>query len=251
MIVKPIFEQTTRYKEQSLIDRLTQEIIQIHGINTYYIPANRQNFDPIYGASDTTSYNDAYLIEMYVKNVFGFEGDREFMSKVAGLEIRDQIIFSVSRTRFMQEIGETINSTRPREADLIFFPQNNKCFQIKYVNQYEMFYQMGKIYTWEMTCELFEYSDETFNTGVPEIDRIQTIASTNILDYLLRDVDGTPLLTENGDFLVTDAYNFNRIDPLADNVNVQTEEESKGYIDWDNTRPFGEFSSDDTGSHQI
>ena len=251
MIVNPFFEQTSRITEQNLLDHIIQEVIQIYGINVYYLPATRQNFDPIYGASDITAYNSSYLIEMYVKNVLGFEGDREFMSKFAGLEIRDQLILSCSRQRFTDEIGNIINSSRPREADLIYFPQNNKCFQIKYVNQYEMFYQLGKIYTWEMTCELFEYSDETINTGIPAIDALQTTFSTNYMDYSILDTNGGPLLDVNGDFIMDTSYNLAHIDPLADNVNVTSEEEAQTYINWSATRPFGEPTGDDTGSHNI
>src|SRR6266571_3751723 len=101
-----MFELTHRYQEQSLLDRLTQEVIQIYGMNVYYIARTGQNFDPIYGQSDITKFEQNWLIEMYLKNVMGFEGDREFMSKIAGLEIRDQVIFSVSRTRFADEIGD-------------------------------------------------------------------------------------------------------------------------------------------------
>ena len=59
-----------------------------------------------------------------------------------------------------------------------------------------MFYQLGALQTWEMTCELFEYSDEQLKTGIPEIDSLQTKFSTNILDFTLKGEDGKYLTTD-------------------------------------------------------
>ena len=33
---------------------------------------------------------------------------------------------------------------------------------------------MGKGYVWECQCELFEYSDEEINTGITELDAVET-----------------------------------------------------------------------------
>src|SRR6186713_553653 len=111
-------------------------------MNVFYVPRNLNHFDPLLGADDQSSYDRTFLIEMYLKSVMGFSGDREFMSKFAGLEIRDQVVWSVSRKRFAEEIGGEIDSIRPREGDLIYFPVNERVFQIKHVDQYEMMYPL-------------------------------------------------------------------------------------------------------------
>ena len=74
-----------------------------------------------------------------------------------------------------------------------------------------MFYQLGALQTWEMTCELFEYSDEVFNTGIPDIDRIQSNYSTNILDYTIMDETGSPILDEQGNYIEMEQYNLDTI----------------------------------------
>ena len=38
-----------------------------------------------------------------------------------------------------------------------------------------MFYPLGTLYTWDVTCELFEYSNERISTGIPEIDSFETL----------------------------------------------------------------------------
>ena len=248
MIVNPIFYNVdSENVEQNLLNDLIVESIQIHGMNVVYIPRQLNNFDPLLGTDDQSSYTKTYLIEMYLKSIMGFSGDREFMSKFAGLEIRDQVVWTVSRTRFQADIGDDIGSIRPREGDVIYFPVNERIFQIKHVDQYEMMYPLGQAYTWEITCELFEYSDEHFDTGIHHLDRISEL-STNVLDYLITDTDGAPLMTSEGDYFVTDKYKLDEILPLTDNTHVEEEAEEKGYINWGESNPFSEDSS---GSHII
>jgi len=185
-----------------------------------YIPRVLTNYDDLLGEDAQSQYNQAILVELYIKSVDGFTGDGNFMSKF-GLQIRDQVVFSIAQRTFKQEVAIVTNQIRPNEGDLIYFPLNNKCFQIKYVNNKEMFYQFGALQTFELTCELFEYSNEQFNTGIPEIDKLQTNFSTNILDYTLFDEEGNYLLDENGDYLVVEAYKLDQINPAEENDAIQ------------------------------
>jgi len=47
-------------------------------------------------------------------------------------------------------------------------------FEIKFVEVERPFYQLGKNFVWECQCELFEYSDEEINTGITELDAVET-----------------------------------------------------------------------------
>ncbi|CAB4162846.1 neck protein [uncultured Caudovirales phage] len=223
--------------EQQLLENLIIEAIQIYGLDMYYIPRKLNNYDEVYGDDDQSSYETAYSIEMYIKSVDGFSGDGNFMSKF-GIEIRDRVIFSVAQRRFSEEVGEFTTQVRPNEGDLIYFPLNNKCFQIKYVNKFEMFYQLGSLQTWELTCELFEYSGETLNTGIPQIDSLQTKFSTNILDWSIKTEDGVSLLTEDGDYITLEGSSINDLIPGSDNDEIQRE--SDQFVDFSAYDPFSE-----------
>lgn len=203
----------------------------------YYIPRKLNNYDSIYGADDQSSYEIAYPIEIYIKSVDGFQGDGNFMSKF-GIEIRDQVIFSVAQRRFSEEVEVFNTQVRPNEGDLIYFPLNKKCFQVKYVNKFEMYYQLGALQTWEMTCELFEYSNEIFSTGIPEIDILQKKFSTNIIDWALTDELGNYLLDESENYLVSEKFIINQILPGADNQQIQ--DESDLFVDFTAIDPFSE-----------
>jgi len=201
----------------------------------YYVPRKINNYDQVLGADDQSSYVNAYPIEIYIKSVDGFSGDGNFMSKF-GIEIHDQVIFSVAQRIFNEEVGNYTSALRPNEGDLIFFPLNKKCFQVKYVNKFEMFYQLGALQTWEMTCELFEYSDELLNTGIPEIDSLQKNFSTNILDWTLMDESSNHILTEDGDYVVLENNSLSV--PGVDNSAIQ--KESDGFVDFSSYDPFSE-----------
>jgi hypothetical protein len=231
------FNNFKQSQEQLLLEDLIVEAIKIYGENMYYVPRVITNMDELYTADDQSRYEQAFMVELYIKSVDGFSGDGNFMSKF-GLEIRDQVIFSIAQRTFNKEIGAYTAMIRPREGDLVYFPLNNKCFQIKYVNKFEMFYQLGSLQTWELTCELFEYSNEVFNTGIPEIDRIQVLESTNILDYGIRDEQGNSLLDEQGNVLVMEQYDLETIIGTGENETIQRE--SDGFVDFSNLDPFSE-----------
>ncbi|NDB56559.1 hypothetical protein EB169_12130, partial [archaeon] len=139
------FNNFTSSAEQDLISDLVLESIKIYGLDVYYIPKREINKDTLYREDSLVEYNTSYLIDMYVKNVEGFEGEGDFLSKF-NIEIRDQITFTVSKRNFESEIirYET-GILRPQEGDLIFFPLNNKVFQIKFVEHEAVFYQIGSL----------------------------------------------------------------------------------------------------------
>ena len=171
--------------EQELLHSLVTESIQIYGHDVNYIPRTLVNEDTILGEDSISEYKDAYSIEMYIKSVDGFEGEGDLISKF-GLEIRDQIVFSVARRAWEgHDIG-----VRPKEGDLIYFPLTEKLFQIMFVEHETPFYQTGALPTFDLTCELFTYSDEKLDTGVEEVDVIEQKQSL-VRTFELESVSGT------------------------------------------------------------
>lgn len=224
-------------QEQLLLENLIIEAIRFYGHDVFYLPRRMDNIDKIYGTDPTAYYDTSYMIEMYINSVYGFGGDGNFMSKF-GLEIRDQVTFTVAQRVFNEEVGkyEKVSLIRPHEGDLIYFPLNDKCFQIKFVNNKPYFYQLGALQTYELTCELFEYSGESFNTGIESIDKLQSQHSLDILDYGVLDENGFYLMDEDGDYIVNESYNIAIIDPTMDNDWIQ--KESDTFVDFTDFDPF-------------
>ena len=123
---------------------------------------------------------------MYIKNFDGFEGEGDFLSKF-GLEIRDEMTLTIARRTFELDVASYTANDRPLEGDLIYFPLNKKMFEVKFVEHEPVFYQMGALQMYDLRCEMFEYSQETFTTGVAEIDTLfagyETTSNTSI-EYL-------------------------------------------------------------------
>jgi hypothetical protein len=231
------FNNYQNSQEQLLLESLIIESIKIYGEDMYYVPRTLNNKNEVYGEDDISSYDSATLVEFYIKNVDGFGGDGNFMSKF-GLEIRDQVTFVIAKRVFDEEIGWAANYVRPREGDLIYFPLNHKLFQIKYVDNKPIYYPMGALQTYELTCELFEYSGEQFNTGVADIDDIQDKLSLDIFDYGINTEDNFTLATEDDDLLVLENFAVETIDPLADNDSI--EQEALDFLDFTERDPFSE-----------
>jgi len=237
-------------EEQTLIEDLTVEAIKIYGHNVVYIPRNIVSRDNLYTEDDQSEYTDIYPIEMYIKSVDGFEGDGIFLSKF-GLEIRDQVTFTVARRIFADEVTTPRPAQlKPNEGDVIFFPMNSRLFQIKYVDYKPMFYQLGALYVYDLVCELFEYSGEKFNTGVAMIDAIQRNYSTNIFDYAIMTEEGEMLRSENGGYIVSEQFNVTKMIPGNDSDWIQNEADfgtetdqpfgNNSIIDWTRFDPFSE-----------
>jgi hypothetical protein len=85
---------------------------------------------------------------------------------------------------------------------------------------------------------LFEYSNETFKTGIADIDAIQTKYSTNIIDWAMLDETGAPIVTEDSDYIVNEKYDLETIDPTTENKEIQNE--SNDFIDFSEADPFSE-----------
>lgn len=224
-------------KQQSLVEKLIVEATKIHGDDYYYCPRTIVNKDKLYEQDDQSAYNAAYLTEMYIDNVLGFQGDGQFLSKFAGVEIRDQIIMTIPKLTFENNVKSLNGQLRPNEGDIIFAPFDNRAFIIRYVDKYSVMYQLGKVYQWRLTCELFEASGQTFNTGIAEIDRLQKEGSLNIYDYAVLDTDGKVITLEDGSVWMVDGYALSNIDPLADNDDVQVEG-ANTIVDFSEIDPF-------------
>jgi|TARA_R110002096_G_scaffold171321_4_gene344107 hypothetical protein len=189
MAKNSFFKHTSN--EQQVVEDLTIESIQIHGQDMVYIPRTLVNKDDLFGEDSISKFESGTEIEMYIESVDGFEGDGDFISKF-GLEIKDSMSLVVSKKRFEQELA----MTRPLEGDLIYFPLTNGLFEIKFVEHENPFYQLGKLYTYKLSCELFQYSQEDIETGWSDIDTVESDNQATAINLTLTANTGTFLVGE-------------------------------------------------------
>ena len=211
----------------------------MYGHDLYYLPRTRIQDDLIYGEESYSEFNSQYFVEMYIKNVEGFAGQGDFLSKF-NLEIRDQVTFTVARRTFSEEVGAYTAFVRPREGDLIYFPLNNKIFEIKFVEHEAIFYQLGALQTFDLTCELFEYNNEVFNTGIPLVDEKQKDLTFNLSDFAIETEGGFAIADEDMNDLVLELFSLDTQDPISDNTELETEGDA--ILDFSEIDPFSEGS---------
>lgn len=204
MATNPIFQNgfSDSFKEQSLLDSLSREVIQMIGQNVYYIKREMIKIDEVLNEVNIDEFNKATLIEMSFETD-GFKGDQAQFSKF-GFENKDELNFFVSRSRFFQET----QMKRPREGDLIFFPLTEHLFEIKFVEEDQPFRPLGEMFIYQLNCQLFRYNYQKFKTDIPSVDLLSTWFKT-------------------------------KADPFANNEVIQ--EESRKIIDFNEKNPFGEF----------
>ena len=75
------------------------------------------------------------------------------------------------------------DSDRPQEGDAIYHPVLDKMFQINFVDHDEPFYQLDNNPVYKMRCRLYDYSSEIIDTGITDIDAIETEQSQDALIY--------------------------------------------------------------------
>lgn len=177
MALNPFFLQGSK-NEQRLIQELINEQLKIYGVEVLYLPRKFVNQETIIREVTASKFDDNFSIEAYVSSYEGYNGAGDILSKF-GMSLKDELVIIISKDRFEDFIvpflsamdsDEIILASRPREGDLIYFPLGNRIFEIKFVEHEKPFYQLGKTYVYELTCELFEYEDEDINTEIVEVD---------------------------------------------------------------------------------
>ena len=181
-----VYFDTGTTAEQRLYENLIIEQLSVFGQDVYYLPRKLVNEDTLFDEDTSSSFNDAYIIEMYLDNIEGYEGQKEMMTRF-GLDMQDEATWVVSKRRFKQLISldqNLIVSTRPNEGDLIYYAKSKKLFEISFVDHDDPFYQLANLPVFKMRCRTFDYSHEDMATGISEIDDIETSQSLDALAYL-------------------------------------------------------------------
>ena len=118
-----VYFDTGTTSEQRLYEDLIIEQLKIYGQDVFYLPRKLANKDTIFGEDPASSFDDSYIIEMYVDNSDGYMGEQEIIKKF-GLELRDDIRFTLSKSRWetLVKNNSDLVAERPQEGDLVYFP---------------------------------------------------------------------------------------------------------------------------------
>ena len=256
----PFFNSTYpgQTSEQGLIDDLVIEQIQIYGVDVQYMPRKHLNLDKLLHESTKAAFEVAMPIPMYLKTFSGYDNSMELLTKF-GVRSSDELTLVMSRSQFTAYYAPYLKSyyngingnpptdllnpldgeiaNRPKEGDLIHFPFDDGIFEIKYVMFDSPFFQLGRGYVFEIQCEKFEYSGETFDTGVEAIDVQQVRPDYYRIEFQVKgDGTGTFIPLEDVDIynIVVEQDLANELrDPLTteERINIVVEDVFRLYND--------------------
>ena len=163
--------------EQRLVQDLINEQLKIYGQDIIYLPRKLVSQDAILNEAIATEFDDSFRMEAYLANYEGFAGNGDILSKF-GVQSTDQITLIISKERYEDFTSpflqgeDVIVSSRPQEGDLIYLPLDNTIFEIKYVEAKKPFYQLNKLFVYQLSCEVFDAAlDEQVITGIEEVDQ--------------------------------------------------------------------------------
>jgi len=246
MTINHYFQSGTtigRSSEQLLHEDLIIECLKIYGFEIFYMPRSTVNLDTILNEDPLNKYTQAYPLEMYLSDVNGFTGEGDLLTKF-GVELRDQATFTVSRRRWDQSVaraGSVQLAARPAEGDLLFFPKTKSFFEIRRVEGTDPFFQLGKLYVYNLFCELYQYSSERVNTDRLDVDDIERIDSLDVrnFDILMEDGDRVLLEYTSNSSMMLEIFNIENIDDAAQNDAFSLA--ADGVLDFSEKNPFGEY----------
>ena len=106
----------------------------------------------------------------------------------------DKIMMEDDNTSFIlsEETGQDFyvvmdtaktDADRPQEGDLVYHPVIKRIFEVNFVDHDDPFYQLDNNPVYKLRCSQFEYSQEAIDTGITEIDVIESELSTSTSEY--------------------------------------------------------------------
>ena len=238
--------------EQRLYEDLIIEQLKIYGQDVFYLPRKIANKDTIFGEDPASSFDDSYIIEMYVDNTDGYMGEQEIIKKF-GLELRDDIRFTLSKLRWetlVKNNGDLV-AERPQEGDLVYFPTTKAFFEIQFVEHEQPFYQQSALPVYKLSCTRWEYSSERLDTGITAIDTVEDNLSVDTMQFqfALENETGSLLLESdlgainyflNEDFTMKTQQPVDDGQAFEDKAGTTTSSTGDDILDFSERNPFGE-----------
>lgn len=225
--------------EQHLYEDLIIESLKIYGQDVYYLPRKVVEEDRLMNEEILSKFDASYMIEMYLKDMDGFGGEGTLLSKF-GLEQKNQCTFVVSKRRWLQFVGipnNEIDQERPFEGDLIYHVPSKSLFEIRYVQHEIPFYQLNQFPVYELSCELFVYENQSVNTGVKEIDNLES-ENMSPFNVMITTING--IFKNNEKVILTDLTTDSTINAEIKNIFI-TNTGDKVYSLTNVTYPGGTF----------
>lgn len=184
-VLNPFVNFHNHQGTHALADTLVAESIQMRGVECFYLPREYVDMDIVFGEDPSSKFTKAWKFAAYLDSFDGYEGANTFFSKY-GMTVQDEINLSINPGLFKHQT----DGTEPKEGDLIYFKMDNSLFEIKWVEPYNPFYQVGQNAIRKINAVKFVYSGEEISPDLQRNEGIDLGSTTDLDLEPLKNLDG-------------------------------------------------------------
>ena len=165
--------------EWKIYNNNTHQFIEMYGVPILYLPRVAVSQDDLFGEDSLSSYVETKELKVYLENNENFNGDGDFWGKF-GFQKDDTMRFRIQQ----DYLDETLEGP-PEEGDIIQFGFNNNLYEIYFIEvDSEVFFLNGYQTTYGISVRLMQYSGETMNTEVDNIDKVNDENTSDMDDSI-------------------------------------------------------------------
>ena len=171
--------QQFREKEFQLYNGLSNEAVEMYGVNVFYLPKTAGALDYLFGEDPLVHFDVKFEVTMYLENIGRWEGQGEMFAKF-GMEIKDEATFKIQIDQFKKYTG----MDRPMIGDLLYVPwqKDKMVLEISHVDMESPFYQSGNVSLFTIKSTRLKYTQHPMPALETDADigpDIETLISTN------------------------------------------------------------------------
>lgn len=162
-------------KEWDLYNKMSDETIEIFGIQCFYMPRKSKKVDMLFG-EDVGSYftsETAFEISMYLEDPLSFSSDENYTKW--GINIDNTASLFVQQDRLREAIGD-----EPFFGDLIYIPMFNRLFEVTNPEEKSSHFLFGRLMIYNIKVTLIKFNQEKIDVGIPEIDDLYGKTSVTV-----------------------------------------------------------------------
>lgn len=158
--------------EGGIYEDVYSEVIEMFGLEFYYIPRKTIKMDNIIGEDPLQQFPVKYKITAFFDDYEGWNGLGDIFSKF-GLVQDQELTLTITKAKFKEATG----LIRPFVGDLIYIEWTNPggsvtIYEITFIPEEVPFYHLGKVPAYTIKSRRWQYSHEEVNISTDEIENV-------------------------------------------------------------------------------
>lgn len=212
-ILNPYINFHTHNETHRAMDLVSQQWIQSNGMSGYFLPKEFGDVDRLFGEELEVSFNKAWQFAFYMESYSNFGGMGSHFG-YGGLTVDDEMKILINRNMFMEQCDGRL----PEFGDWVYIKKDKSLFEVRYVDPYHKFYQLGDQTTFFVHLAKVTYNQEELQ---PEI---QNDIEFNLFDHEEDDLSSLFNLEGRLDTHIKEFVNNDYIQERSEDIVLDREE---------------------------